>query len=309
METHGFGESSYDAASFAKMMGAANPDFMAAGPTDWQPFPLANSTRVAFLEAGKGVACGVLGSNPNSTLLSFAANSGSVNRFDYIIARFNWATGDVVLMVLPGGTTPPPVNTTQSVNSAQVNRIPGVMFDGIIAQVRVRPGVTQFNADDVVDKRVWQIPHGNGMVASWRQGATNVAPNGSAVVTGMSASVGNGPVPVSYNSSSGVFTVTAPGRFHIRVGAFSDTGAGRRLAEALLIATGLGAAFPTDPAIYRDRSFVSAGFAGGGGASNSLSESLWFPVGGTFKVQLGNTTDNGATVAFDTIISVTYEGV
>lgn len=183
METHGFSASSYDAPSFATMMGAANPGFVVASSTAWQPTAKAASTRTISIAPGAGVACGILGqTGAVADIGPFDANGGASNRFDTVVARYDWAIRDVVFTVLKNS---PVTNTTNTLNSAMINRIPGVMYDGIVAIVRVRPGVTQFNADDVTDTRTVSSQDGAWKSYSVAWSADNQAPTiGNGTLTG-----------------------------------------------------------------------------------------------------------------------------
>lgn len=181
METQGFGNGSYSAIAFAGMMGELSSGFTVGTGFDWAPSIPASSTRTVVLNPGVGYACGIRAATVEETTISgFAANAGVTDRYDVVVASWNWALGDVEFKILQGGSTPAAVNDGASINSAQLNKIPGVRYDGAVLMVRVRPGVTTFVNADITDLRVWRTSRGritaNVLFREYRDDYMNLSP-------------------------------------------------------------------------------------------------------------------------------------
>jgi len=131
--------------------------FRVASSTDWTPTASGSVNRTINISAGAGSACGVYDATTSTDALTLATNTGSVDRFDAIVAKFDWSTLAVTFAVIQGSSTgPPTVNpSTTTVNNAQLNRIPGLRYDALLAVVRVRPSVTLIAPADVIDSRLF----------------------------------------------------------------------------------------------------------------------------------------------------------
>jgi hypothetical protein len=125
--------------------------------TDWQVTAVTTSTRTVQITAGSGQAYGVRDTTSAVATLALPLNGGGTTRFDVVVATFNWAAGTPTtsFQVITGTTALPSVNTGGSVVAGQINRVPGVQYDAVLAVVPVVAGAGSFSAADVVDSRVW----------------------------------------------------------------------------------------------------------------------------------------------------------
>jgi len=95
-------------------------------------------TREVSLSAGEGISPGIYFDSSATETFTLAANAGSVNRFDYLVARANWTANTVTFVVVPGTPALPALTQT-----------PGTQWDVPLAIITVRPGVTVLAAADV----------------------------------------------------------------------------------------------------------------------------------------------------------------
>jgi hypothetical protein len=154
----GFGGARYGATHWARYHAFAGPPFSVADSTDWLPTVNTGIARTINVAAGRGQACGVYEDTDATETVAFAANSGAGTRLDYLVATFDWAAKTRVFRALTGsvGAYPAINGSLTVVNPAQVNRVPGVQYDAIIAAVQVPVGRGIFQPGDLVsDMRPW----------------------------------------------------------------------------------------------------------------------------------------------------------
>lgn len=140
------------AADLARMK-ILGPRFAVAGPSDWL---VSTSTgRTVSIAAGSGIASGDVWTTTAAQTVTLDANTGSGTRYDLIVARWTWTTdgsGNITSVarafaVVKGtnGAAPP---TTRTLN-------PGTLYEGLVAIVAVRAGVTSLLPSDLTDMRVY----------------------------------------------------------------------------------------------------------------------------------------------------------
>jgi len=130
--------------------------FKVASSTDWTPSASGSVNRTVNIAAGAGLACGVYDSTTASDSVVFAANGGGTDRFDVVVATFDWAVPSVSFRVIQGTTALPTiVKTGTTVDATKINWLPGLRYDAVIAVIRARPGVTLLAPADLYDCRPW----------------------------------------------------------------------------------------------------------------------------------------------------------
>lgn len=144
---------SVDQVGWAQMMALGTPRFLVGGSTDWQPSVVAGADRTVRLATGVGYGCGVRDSTNTTSDISFAANASGSDRYDLLVATWTWLAtspfGTVAFEVIEG--TP-----GAGIPAATVlTRTPGGVYKGLVALVKVRPGVGAFLVSDLTDARVW----------------------------------------------------------------------------------------------------------------------------------------------------------
>ena len=141
--------------------------FVVGSSTDWGVSRLGTVDRTLRVATGSGVCCGVEDVTDTTYDVQFASNGGASTRLDALVARFNWATGTAAFTAITGTTSPPLVLSSGGVaDTAKINRLPGVMYDGLLALVTVPVGVGVFPASGTfVDYRVWSP----GRSLGWQQ--------------------------------------------------------------------------------------------------------------------------------------------
>jgi hypothetical protein len=131
------------------------PPFRAGSVNAWAVTADVSVNRQVDIAVGSGIAYGVADTTTQPDALALAANNGTTDRYDAIVASWSWQTHRVTFAVIPGTTSPPQVNVTTTADPNKINRIPGVQYDALLAVVRVRSGVGVLSAGDVVDCRMW----------------------------------------------------------------------------------------------------------------------------------------------------------
>lgn len=147
-----------EAKRFAGAMGAP---FVAASATQWAVTAFASANRTVQIASGGAVCCGVRDTTAANATLTVAVNSSGSTRFDVVVATFNWAAGTPVTSfnVITGTTSGiPTINTGGSVVAGQINRIPGVQYDAVLAVVQVPNAAAVLSSANVLDRR----PYGGG---------------------------------------------------------------------------------------------------------------------------------------------------
>lgn len=134
----------------------AGGTFRVVAATDWAISASGSSQRTINIAAGMASACGVVDITTQADSLVVAANSSGADRYDAIVATFNWANGTTSFRVVQGTSSAPAiVNSGTAVNQAKINWLPGLQYDAVLAIVWVRPNVGIIAPTDVYDLRVW----------------------------------------------------------------------------------------------------------------------------------------------------------
>jgi len=121
----------------------------------WTP-TASTGTRAVNIAAGTAVACGVLDDTTAAEALTFAANSSGADRFDAVVASFDWSSMTVSFGIIQGTSVPPAVlNSGTTVDTTKINWLPGWRYDAVLAIIRVRSGVTVLAPADLYDCRPW----------------------------------------------------------------------------------------------------------------------------------------------------------
>lgn len=132
------------------------PRFRVAGPTDWLCSASATNNLTVNIAAGAGCACGIYDSTSTADSVLVAPNNGATNRFDAIVATFDWSARTVTFQVVTGTTAPPPTLASGGIaDLSMINYLPGLRYDALLAVVRVRPGVGLLSSGDITDCRLW----------------------------------------------------------------------------------------------------------------------------------------------------------
>lgn len=168
-------------AQFADMTNVLTMPFKVDSATDLRPV---KSGRLVNIAAGAGTAGGSrIRSTELSAITVDAQSSGG--RWDAICIRVDWSTSTCSVVALKGSSTTIPVNQTQAVNTSQVNRIPGVMYDALIAAAYV----TSAGITTLYDLRLWGGLGGPYRITDGSIDVVNLldAPTGSWVCTDKAA--------------------------------------------------------------------------------------------------------------------------
>jgi len=130
--------------------------FKVKSSADWALTASSSVDRTVTVAAGTGVACGVIDITTAVETLTFAANGGGTDRFDAVVASFDWSNGSVAFRIVQGtGVIPTVVRTGTTVDTAKINWLPGTRYDAVLGVIRVRPGVTILAPADLYDCRPW----------------------------------------------------------------------------------------------------------------------------------------------------------
>lgn len=134
-------------AEYADMTQALAPRFRVDSPTDMLP---SYSSGTLSLQTGAATAAGtrIRLTGTNSVAIP-TPSSGSI--FYSVVVRIVWANpaASAATLTVVSGTT---VNQTSTYNAAQINRIPGVVYDALVCIVRRTAGSS---IATVYDMRVW----------------------------------------------------------------------------------------------------------------------------------------------------------
>lgn len=134
-------------AQFADLTTPLEIPFRVDTDSDLRP---SRSGRTITVASGAGHAGGSRIRSTASEQVTVDAQSAG-QRWDAICIRIDWSTSTASLVAIKGSASSVTVNRTSAPNEAQINRIPGVMYDALIATVRVAlTGVTVMN-----DMRLW----------------------------------------------------------------------------------------------------------------------------------------------------------
>jgi hypothetical protein len=152
----GFGGKRWGEIDWSRFNRLTNAPFSVGSSTDWQPTINTGVNRTINISAGMGQAYGVYDLTDTTETIAFAANATGADRYDALVARFDWTAKTRVFAVITGGASPPAIQTGGAVDAAKVNRLEGARYDGYLAIIKVRPGATIFQPGDIAaDMRVW----------------------------------------------------------------------------------------------------------------------------------------------------------
>lgn len=248
----GYGGFRWGAVEWSRFNYLTNAPFTVGSATDWRPTINTSVARTINIAPGIGQAYGIFDETTATESVAFAANTSGTDRWDALVARFNWTTKTRTFEVIQGTTVSPAINTTQTLDINKINRIPGARYDGLIAYLKIPTGRSIFQPQDLYsDMRVWggatgpmvsnaisaartliHVPTGgqvtiNGLDTYVRQpnnSLTSIRPRLLAVGTGLQSVPFNADVSialsnqviaqgVSYNPANGRCTFTEAGDY------------------------------------------------------------------------------------------------
>lgn len=134
---------------YADMAQALAPRFLVDSPNDMRP-SLSGST--VSITAGNALVAGTRVRASGTTTVTLPSAT-SVARTYVVVLRVDWskgATDSATLVQLPYTSTATVINQTSTPDTTKVNRIPGVMYDAVLAYVALGTGSTF-----ILDFRVW----------------------------------------------------------------------------------------------------------------------------------------------------------
>jgi hypothetical protein len=135
---------------------ATGVPFKAASSTAWAVTAYASANRTVQIAAGQGVCCGVEDTTSAAATLTVATNTSGSTRNDVVVASFNWSTNLTTFAVITGTSSGiPTINTGGSVVAGQINRIPGVQYDAVLAVVPVPNNAAVLSSSSVLDRRLY----------------------------------------------------------------------------------------------------------------------------------------------------------
>ena len=122
---------------FADMEAATTAPFVVDSPTDLKPSE--GNNRTVNISAGAAMAGGSrVRSTATETVTCQAVSSGT--RYDAICLRIDWTAGTQRMVAIQGNSSGIVINTTGGPDKSKVNRIPGVLYDALIAVATVQSG-------------------------------------------------------------------------------------------------------------------------------------------------------------------------
>src|SRR5689334_15343410 len=83
--------------------------FRVASSTDWALSASGSVNRTINIAAGAGVACGVYDFTTAADSVTFAVNGGGSDRFDVVVATYDWSALTVSFRVIQGTTVTPTI--------------------------------------------------------------------------------------------------------------------------------------------------------------------------------------------------------
>lgn len=141
---------------YADMAQALAPRFLVDTPFDLQPSW--NSGRL-YIQPGAALVCGIRVRATGSNSIELPAATIFQGHIQYVVAlRIDWSKGtdtaaELVYFEWPAGGVGALINSSTVPNTTKINRIPGVLYDAVLARVVVGTSVSQQNA--MVDFRMW----------------------------------------------------------------------------------------------------------------------------------------------------------
>lgn len=130
-------------AQFADMIAPLKVGFKVDSPNDLKP---SFSGHTVTITAGSGNAGGTrIKATTSHSVTVPSVSSGQM--WHAICLRIDWSSSDVDLVAIKGTSSSIPINKTTTANTSSMNRIPGVLYDAMIAHVLVKPGGISSLAD------------------------------------------------------------------------------------------------------------------------------------------------------------------
>jgi hypothetical protein len=172
----------------AQRHAVSTPPFMVASAADWAISADVSAPLQVLVSAGVGAVAGgsLRARTTQVATLNPAPNTTLQDRYDAVVAVFNWQTPKgVSFRVVPGAAAPPQVNPslTAVLSDAMINRYMGVRYDGLLGVVKVRAGLTgALSAGDVIPLAPWGSATGGAVNVGSAQYLTLLdAPTGALV--------------------------------------------------------------------------------------------------------------------------------
>lgn len=143
-------------AQYADMAQALAPRFLVDSPGDLRPY-YSNGNLV--VQPGAALVCGTRVRATSTNLIQLPPASAAVGVIHYVVVlRVDWSkspttAANLVYLTWPAGGVNKLINTTATPDTSKINRIPGVLYDAVIARVIVGTNVAQQNS--LVDFRLW----------------------------------------------------------------------------------------------------------------------------------------------------------
>ncbi len=149
--TTGTSNTTIGPAQYADMTQVLAPKFLVDGPNDLIP---SYSNGTAYVSQGAGWIAGARVNITGSDTVSIPSVSSGTKMYAICI-RVDWSKGatDSASLVAIAGTATVPVNSSRTPNTSAINRIPGVMYDAVVAVVTRKSGTT--TAVSFTDYRMW----------------------------------------------------------------------------------------------------------------------------------------------------------
>lgn len=143
-------------AQYADMAQALAPRVLVDTPNDLRP---SFSGGAVVVQAGAALVCGIRVRSSVTHTLPLPVSSATAGEVQYVVAlRIDWSLSSteaagLVYFPWPAGGASRLINTTSTPDDLKLNRIPGVVYDAVLARVTVGVATGQPNA--LVDLRMW----------------------------------------------------------------------------------------------------------------------------------------------------------
>jgi len=185
-----------DEAGEALRFSIPNTRFKVWDATSWAVTSVTTSNLTVSIDPGAAECCGVYDSTGAASTLTLAANGGTTNRLDAIVARWSWGAGATVIFTVLTGTsaTVPPAPVRNA----------GVMYEALLAVVTVTPGVGALPPSVISDVRVYGGVGGPFVIPSGSYAFIDL-PNGTLLT------IGSVTGPLYQQTASGLVYAAPPG--------------------------------------------------------------------------------------------------
>lgn len=149
--TVGTANTTIGSSQYADMTQVLAPRFIVDGPNDLIP---SYSGGTAYVSQGSAFIAGARVSITGSETVAVPSVSSGTKAYA-ICLRVDWSKGasDATSLVAISGTSSVQINTSSTPNTNAINRIPGVMYDAVVAVVFRKAGTT--TAQSFTDYRMW----------------------------------------------------------------------------------------------------------------------------------------------------------